>query len=108
MSIKQKDFYNAIINNNLKKAKKLLSNNKVNPSLDNNYAIRLSASCGYTSIVEILLNDKRVNPNVLRNIPLMDAITEGCFNVVELLLKDERFDPTDYNNTAIILADFSK
>jgi len=39
----------------------LLGDARVDPSADNNYAIRWASRCGYTETVELLLGDLRVS-----------------------------------------------
>ena len=80
---------------------RLLKDNRVNPAVDNNYAIRYAAKNGHAKVVEMLLKDKRVNPVVDDNFALIWAVRNGHIKVVELLLKDNRVDPSAEKNYAI-------
>jgi ankyrin repeat protein len=73
----------------------------IDPSKDNNKAIRIAAEKGATSIVISLLYNKRVNPCVNDNEPLWIAAANGHKEVVETLLKDARVDPHAGNDRAI-------
>ena len=46
----------------------LLADPRVDPSADNNYAIRWAAYNGHTEVVRLLLADPRVDPGAIANI----------------------------------------
>jgi len=82
-------------------AKRLLEEARVDPSVQNNHAVRLAAETGHTAIVALLLEDLRVDP-VDDSICL--ASRNGHEGVVKLLLQDSRVDPSVLNNAALCLA----
>jgi len=92
---------NAVKFNNVDKVKILLQNKWVDPSAQNNYAIRLAAERGHTEIVKLLLQDGRADPSVNNNYAIGLSAQNGHIEVVELLLQDERIDPGDDDNYAI-------
>ncbi len=71
----------------------------LDPSDDNNYAIRISSKKGFSDIVKFLLQDKRVDPSAYQY-PLDDsealayASMRGHIDVVKLLLQDKRVVPS--------------
>ena len=73
----------------------------VDPSADNNIAIRLASTEGHKEVVEILLEDPRVDPSDINNITIRYASESDHKEVVEMLLKDLRVDPSADNNYAI-------
>jgi hypothetical protein len=74
---------------------------RVDPSANDNYAVRLAAEKGHLAIVERLLRDKRVDPSALDNYAVGCAAREGHLAVVERLLDDERVDPSADDNYAV-------
>ena len=72
-----------------------------NPADNNNEAIRVAASCGYTDIVKLLLQDTRVNPGDENNRVIRWAANYGHTDTVKILLQDNRVNPADQNNQAI-------
>jgi len=81
---------------------KRLLNKGVNPTIDNNYSIRMASGYGHTDIVKLLLQDRRVDPTADSNYAIGVASQNGHIEVVKLLLQDERVDPSDDNNYAIM------
>ena len=76
----------------------------VDPSFDNNYAIRRASMDGYLEIVKLFLADQRVDPSDYNNTAIQWASQKGRLEVVKLLLADQRIDPSDEYNYAIRLA----
>jgi len=70
--------------------KRLLENPLVDPSRNDNEAIRLAASKGYREIVELLMADPRVDPSANDNEALRLAGSKGYASIVDLLLRDPR------------------
>ena len=99
---KEKLFNDSCKYNNLRLVKWLLT--QVNPSADNNDAIREASREGHKEIVEILLRDPRVDPSANNNWAIRLASENGHKEVVELLLMDKRVDPSDWDNYAIYWA----
>ena len=62
----QKRFYKAIENNNINNVKLLLNDKRVDPSDDNNWAIKLASQNGHVDIVNLLWQDQRIK-NSLEN-----------------------------------------
>jgi hypothetical protein len=82
-------------------AKSLLTNlhPQLDPSHDDNYAIRWASRNGYTEVVELLLKDPRVDPSDCNNTALRWACIFGHKEVVQLLIN--RVNPSVNNNCAI-------
>ena len=80
--------------------KKLIENG-IDPSDNNNYAIKWASKNGHLEIVKLLLQDKRVDPSANNNYAIKWASKNGHTEVVKLLLEDPRVDPSDYYNYAI-------
>jgi ankyrin repeat protein len=79
----------------------LLNDSRVDPSDDNNQAIRKACCFGHYKIVELLLNDSRVDPSANYNEAIRKACCYGYFEIVKILLNDSRVDPSDDDNQAI-------
>ena len=58
----------------------------IDPSVNNNYAIRKAAKEGYTEIVKLLLLDPRVDPSADYNNAIIMASRNGHATIVKLLL----------------------
>ncbi len=84
--------------------KRLLQDKRVDPSDDNNYAIKAASGKGFSDIVKFLLQDKRVDPSDDNNFAIEVASERGFTDIVELLLQDNRVDPSDDNNGALKIA----
>ena len=79
----------------------------VNPSADNNYAIRYASQQGHVAVVDRLLQDPRVDPSALNNNAIRYASYYGHLAVVDRLLQepwDPRVDPSALDNYAIQVA----
>ncbi len=79
----------------------------IDPSVKDNYAIKLASENGCTEIVRLLLKDRRVDPRADNNYSIRFASIHGCTETVRLLLEDEMIegkrnaDPSANNNFAI-------
>lgn len=62
----------------------------VDPSENDNYAIKSAAKYMNAEIVELLMSDPRVDPSVNNNEIVKMSFTRGDVYIVELLLKDPR------------------
>jgi hypothetical protein len=80
---------------------RLLQDKRVDPSANNNNAVRLAACFGHLAVVERLLQDKRVDPSANANCAVLHAAYFGHLAVVERLLQDERVDPSARDNCAV-------
>jgi hypothetical protein len=73
----------------------------VDPSINDNRAIRWASWLGHEGVVKELLKDPRVDPSAKDNFAIIMASYEGYEDVVTLLLKDHRVDPSAEDNEAI-------
>lgn len=81
--------------------KLLLTNDNIDPSIDNNNAIKIASKKGYTDIVKYLLTTN-INPSVLNNYPIRTSAENNHIDVLKILLSDSRTDATDSYNEAFI------
>jgi len=81
--------------------RELIKDKRVDPCIEDNYAIHISSANGNCDIVNLLLADKRVDPGSFRNYAIRWASGYGHAEVVRSLLTDPRVDPSDCNNYAI-------
>lgn len=70
--------------------KSLLTDTKVDPSVENNYAIRWASRFGHADVVKLLLSDPRVDPSADNNYAIRCAYREHHNEVLKLLLADSR------------------
>ena len=68
----------------------LLLDPRVDPSAQNNKAIRIASENGHIEVVEILLKDPRVDPSVKNNKAARRARLYGHLAVATRLLRDPR------------------
>jgi len=73
----------------------------VDPSVDDNYPIKIASESGNTEVVKLLLSDPRVDPTVNNNGVIKRAAKNGHVKVVKILLDDGRIDPTTQDNYAL-------
>ena len=71
------EFAHAIIKGDIELVKLLLSDPRVDPSADNNFAIKKAAENGHYKIVKLLLNDPRVDPSVEVFNSLLNALAKS-------------------------------
>jgi hypothetical protein len=83
---------------------RLLQDEHIDPSADDNYAVRWATVRGHLAVVERLLQDERVDPSTNDNYAVRCAAENGHLAVVDRLLRDERVDPSANNNGAVRLA----
>ena len=91
-------FFYTIEHGHDKVVKFLLADPRVDPSVEDNWPIRMASYNGNFTTVKLLLSDPRVDPSVNNNDAICVASCNGKFNVVEILLKDPRVDPSTRNN----------
>jgi hypothetical protein len=82
----------AAANGHLAVVERLLQDKRVDPSADDNYAVRLAAQRGHLAVVERLLQDERVDPSADDNYAVRWAAQNGHLAVVDRLLEDDRVD----------------
>jgi ankyrin repeat protein len=84
-------------NGNLENVRLLLSHPKVDPSDNDNLALRSALIHRKIDIVKLLLQDKRINPAGVNNDSIIRTSfskSNGTINVIKLLLADSKIDPT--------------
>ena len=91
----QKYIRTLIKNNNFEEFRLLFNDKKIDPSWDENYAIRYACKCGHVEIVKSLLNDSRVDPSANYNYCLFISVQIGNLDIVKLLLSHPTINPTD-------------
>jgi hypothetical protein len=74
---------------------------RVDPSANDNYAVRLAAKNDQLAVVERLLQDKRVDPSARNNDAVRQAARNGHLAVVERMLQDPCVDPSADDNDAV-------
>jgi hypothetical protein len=79
----------------------LVGDERVDPSAEDNGAIRRASKYGHHECVALLLADERVDPSAANNVAIRVASLNGHHECVALLLADERVDPSAKNNEAI-------
>jgi hypothetical protein len=84
----------------------LLADSRVDPSVDEDDAIKLASARGHDSVVKLLLADPRVDPAADSSEAIRNASFNGHASVVELLLADPRVDPAADSNMAMRYAIF--
>jgi hypothetical protein len=97
-------FRTAVFTGNVELVDLLLQDPRVDPSADNNWAIRFASNNGHLSIVDRLLQDPRVDPSANDNAAIQFASYNGHLIVVDRLLQDPRVDPSANDNGAILFA----
>lgn len=102
--MKNKKLKKIIVNNDVKSLKKLLSERKIDPTENNNFALSYACEKGLINIVKILLLDDRINPTCNLSNSLRKASENGHTEVVKLLINDNRVDPFIYNGISLFLA----
>ena len=85
-------------------AEKILENGRVDPSFNDNFAIRCASESGHLELVCLLLRDFRVDPSAVWNYSVVFASSRGHVNVVRELMDDQRVDPSADQNLALELA----
>jgi ankyrin repeat protein len=85
----------------------LLNNSSVDPSDQNNKAIKEASRLGHAEIVEALLKDQRVNPTAENNEAIILAVFNGNLETVTLLLRNPIVRATVYKNidASLIMAE---
>jgi hypothetical protein len=96
---------------NTELVKKLLQDQRFDPSCLNNQVLRYACESGQEDIVQLLLEDNRVNPFLPNNNPLLGAcrahnadLIDNYNKIVELLLEHPLVDPNFNNAEAVKLA----
>jgi hypothetical protein len=96
--------FNKAIENNISWLVEMCIEEGIDPSKNNNWALRTSISNGSLETVKIILKDERVDPSLYYNFCFQKAVNAGHIEIVKFLLEDKRVDPSDDNNIALQLA----
>jgi hypothetical protein len=96
----------AIENNYIKTVSMLISKKMIDPSDNDNWAIRVASRNGNLNLVKLLIRDKRVDPSSTDNWAIKWSSFNNYVEVVEVLLRDKRVNPSIRNN--LILKTISK
>ena len=72
----------------------MIGDSRVDPSTDNNYAIRLASRYGHVEVVKVLLQDPRVDTSADDNAAIRWASENRRVEVVKVLLQDPRVNPS--------------
>jgi ankyrin repeat protein len=86
----QKEFFEAVLNNDFKKVKLLLKHPEVNPAHAEDFAIIQAAAHGYFDIFKLLFENLLTDPSAQLNEALILASKRGHTEVVKLLVTDQR------------------
>jgi hypothetical protein len=76
----------------------------IDPSIDDNFALRCAARQGFLEVIQRLLQDPRVDPSADDNHAIIVASMHGHVAVVERLLQDPRVNAGAFSNMAIRMA----
>jgi hypothetical protein len=106
---KQKDFWGAILANNLEAVSKYLDDPEVDPAINDNMAFRFACKAGLTDIVRLLLRSKKVNPGACDDQAIIRVTSKGYqkryVEILKMLLADDRVNPGARDNEALFVAD---
>jgi len=85
---------------------KILMDEGVDATFNNNVAIQYACINGNINVVELILQDINVDPSALNNVSLCNAIIYGYYDIVKLLLSlvNRPVNPADDNNLPIRIA----
>lgn len=108
MNSKESELIKSIEHNDLETFKSLLKDPEICLFHTDDYAIRLAACKGHTTIVELLLKEKTVNPSANNNESLLLACKYGHIEVVKLLLNNKKVKSSDFKHTAILEALYNR
>lgn len=87
--------------NHHKLCKILLEDERLDPSFNNNVAIRYATINNNPRVVELLLKDSRIDPTVCEWYIIYGACIAGHIDIIKLFLNDKRFDASVNNNIYI-------
>ena len=78
--------------------KMIISNESVDPSAEDNFALVWASEKGYYEIVKLLISDERDDPSSDDNYAIVYASENGHYEIAKLLLSDKRVDPSAGDN----------
>ena len=88
IKVHQTMFLNACKSDNDELVNVLLEFSDIDPSVDDNYAIRMASIYGHVAVVDRLLQDGGVDPSNYKNYAIRLASGKGHIAVVNRLLQD--------------------
>ena len=94
----------AIQGNHAKSLAHLIQDGRVDPSAQENFAIREASGLGHIEIVKILLQDPRVDSSAKDNGAFRTAALLAHVEIAKMLMEDSRVDPSVCYNDASRLA----
>ena len=97
-------FQAASWNNRYDIVKLLLTDPRIDPTANYNFAIKYSARWGFYDTVKVLLEDSRIDPSIEQNTPIKNAVKSCNIDVIGLLLDDPRVDVTESPLSALYLS----
>ena len=99
--LKNQLLLDAIKRDDLEVVRKLLEDPRVDPTVNDNWAIQVASDNGHLEVVRLLLADPRVDPSADDNWAIRQASENDHLEVVRLLLADPRVDPSVDDNWVI-------
>ena len=93
--------YGACKTGNIELVKQLLRKPNLDPSRDENAALRVASKKGHTDVIELLLRDPRFDPSARDNEAIRVASAEGHIDAVQILMSDKRVNPAAHQNEAL-------
>jgi len=88
--------------------KLLLNDTRVNPSDQDNEALRNASARGHFEIVKLLISNPKLTFSDISSDAIVQASKNGHLEIVKLLLNDPRVNPTYQNNAAVRYANTFK
>eukprot|EP01117_Protostelium_nocturnum_P016991 TRINITY_DN6824_c0_g1_i1.p1 TRINITY_DN6824_c0_g1~~TRINITY_DN6824_c0_g1_i1.p1 ORF type:complete len:468 (+),score=153.02 TRINITY_DN6824_c0_g1_i1:162-1565(+) len=82
----------------------LLSDPRVDPSLNHSESFIQCCHMGWQNAVRIMLQDRRIDPSARNNSAIVNASSIGNIQIVNMLVDDRRVNPGDQNNGALRMA----
>ena len=80
----------AVLDNNIELVKMLLTDDRVDPSYDDNILLTIAANYGHIEIIKLLLADDRVDPAKHASKITWMATMNGKIDALKLLMSDDR------------------
>jgi len=104
MSLTFDTFKSILTNEHVELVQLFLKLTDIDPSAEDNYAIRTASNNGHVDVVKVLLADPRTDPSAQDNIAICIASVKGHTDIVNVLLADPRVDPSAHDNWPICIA----
>lgn len=98
-------FDECIANSYIRVLEKIIASKLIDPSMNDNYALRQAMNNSNYNIITVLLKDERVDQFIDGNQLFHKACNENKIDLVKLLLANEKFIPlNNANNTLYVVA----